>query len=181
VPLASYGGLIDTEGAAHQDVYRVRHRRVGTIGTRYHQMDAPIPAGTLVRSLICTVHLGDSCTTLVPAELRYTSRDPYAVTLTFHSRCQSVPWTFARTLLSCGLTTRTGDGDVHTWPDVNDEGHPVVAIELCSREDRALVDVDVPDAVDFITGTYTIVAAGKESLHLDLDATIAAIRASASN
>ena len=145
-------------------------------------MDAtPITAGTLVRSLICTVHLGDARTTLVPAELSYTSRDPYAVTLTFHRHCQPVPWTFARTLLSCGLSTPTGDGDVHTWPDLNDEGHPVVTIELCSRRGHALVDVHVPDAADFILRTNAIVAPGDESRHLDLDATIAAIRAAASH
>ncbi len=149
---------------------------------RCHQMDAtPNSAGTLVRSLICTVHLGDVCTTLVPAELSYTSRDPYAVTILFYRHCKSVPWTFARTLLSCGLTTPAGDGDVHTWPDLNDDGRPVVSIELCSRWGHALVDVHVLDATSFITDTNAIVAPGEESLHLDLDATIAAIRAATSN
>ena len=136
----------------------------------------PIAPGTFLRSFLSTVHLGDSSTMPVLAELSYTSSNPYALTLTIRLYGHSVPWTFARTLLSHGLTTPTGDGDVHVWPDLDDDSQPVVAIELCSRQGQAQVEVSAQEAVDFITRTYALVADGDESRHLDVDATIAAIR-----
>ena len=89
-----------------------------------------------------------------------------------------MPWEFARDLLGRGLINPNGDGDVHIWPNQDGEGHAVVIIELCSPQGHALIELPTEDVLDFIARSYTMVASGHESAHLDLDATIAANRAS---
>ena len=47
------------------------------------------------------------------------------MTASFHLAGGPVRWTFGRDLLSGGLCEPTGDGDVHVWPCVNDQGYAV--------------------------------------------------------
>lgn len=112
----------------------------------------------------------------VPAELRYTASDPYAVTVSFQLHDRSVPWTFGRDLLSAGLTEPVGEGDVHVFPCLSDEGLAVVTVELCSPGGDALVEIPTQDAADFIDRSHALVPAGQESQHVDVDAAISAIR-----
>lgn len=135
------------------------------------------PVATLVRPVVGMLYCGDAPSISVAVELSYTSRDPYAITVTVHLHGRAMPWVFARILLGSGLLTPTGDGDVHIWPDHDVDGHEVVTVELCSRQGHALIELAAADARDFITGTYTIVAPGHEHRHLDIDAALAAIHA----
>ncbi len=53
---------------------------------------------------------------VLEATLGYHATDPYAVTATFRTEICEVVWTFARELLTQGLTDPAGEGDVHVCP-----------------------------------------------------------------
>ena len=139
-----------------------------------------LAAQTFAQSLMVHLRRVDGCLVPVLTELGYDSSHPYALTISFHRSDTTVVWTFARDLLSGGLSEPTGDGDVHVWPSLDDTGSAVVVIELCTTAGDALVEVCTADAVAFVERSYAIVAAGKESAHLDVDAIIAGLRAAES-
>lgn len=69
----------------------------------------------------------------VQVELRYDTRDPFAVVAAFRAgRVGWVEWTFSRDLLADGLLTETGEGDVRIRPANGDP--EVVVVELSSPQ-----------------------------------------------
>lgn len=136
-----------------------------------------IAAQSFEQSLSVALHRPEGGTSPVPTILRYHSSDPYALTMSFQLTAGEVPWTFARELLSGGLFEPTGDGDVHVWPGLDDDGYATVSIELCSPHGNALVDLRTADADRFVSRSHALVAPGDESAHLDVDALITAITA----
>ncbi|MGA8210590.1 MAG: SsgA family sporulation/cell division regulator [Nocardioidaceae bacterium] len=129
---------------------------------------------SFVQHLVVHVRTEEGYAVPVTAELGYDSSDPFAATLAFHISPTPVRWTFGRDLLDSGLAQPTGDGDVHVWPALSDEGRSVVVVELCSPFGDALVEMPAADTEAFIDRSHAAVAPGRESVHLDLDATIAA-------
>jgi hypothetical protein len=107
----------------------------------------------------------------VPAALRYDVSDPYAIHATFHAAGDTVEWVFARDLLAAGLKDDAGLGDVRVWPS-SEAGEQVVYISLCSPEGEALLEAPAPELSNFLERTYATVAAGDESMHLDIDAAL---------
>ncbi len=106
----------------------------------------------------------------VHASVAYDASDPYAVSMTFHTGAgDAVQWTFARQLLTDGVTSPTGYGDVRTWPAASDRG-PVVFLSLSSPSGSALFELPVPELVEFLTMTYAAVPTGAEADHVDVDA-----------
>lgn len=116
--------------------------------------------------------VADSPAAPVRAGASYDAADPYAVTLTFHTGAEAVEWTFARSLLTQGVTAHTGEGDVRTWPTLRD-GEAVLCLSLSSPAGKALFEMPVSEVVDFLTMTYAAVATGSESDHVDLDTELA--------
>lgn len=113
----------------------------------------------------------------VLAGLRYESSDPYAVHIGFRTGGGSgggdvVEWTFARQLLTEGVTRPVGDGDVQVWPAQSGQT-PVVCLALSSPSGRALFEVPLGELVEFLTETYASVPTGSESDFVDLDAELA--------
>ncbi len=112
----------------------------------------------------------------VRAGLRYDVSDPYAVSVAFHtggsSDGDSVEWTFARSLLTEGVTAPVGDGDVQVWPS-SSAGAPVVCLSLSSPSGKALFEVPLPELAEFLGQTYAAVPTGSESDHVDVDAELA--------
>ena len=113
----------------------------------------------------------------VRAGLRYDVADPYAVQISFHTSSQSgqgevVEWTFARQLLTDGVTAPVGEGDVQAWPSASG-GLPVVCLSLSSPSGKALFEVPLPELVDFLGQTYAAIPTGSESDHVDVDAELA--------
>jgi hypothetical protein len=112
----------------------------------------------------------------VRAGLAYDAADPYAVSVAFHTGAGAtadvVEWTFARQLLTDGVTAPVGQGDVQVWPSTA-AGEPVVCLSLSSPSGKALFEVPVPELVEFLTMTYTAVPTGAESDHVDVDAELA--------
>ncbi len=112
----------------------------------------------------------------VRAGLRYDVSDPYAVQVAFHTgaipHSEIVEWTFARQLLTDGVTVAAGEGDVQVWPS-SSAGLPVVCLSLCSPSGKAMFEVPLPELVDFLGQTYAAVPTGAESQHVDVDAEFA--------
>jgi hypothetical protein len=114
----------------------------------------------------------------VRAALRYDAGDPYAVSVAFHTGPADgdggdvVEWTFARQLLTDGVSTPVGEGDVQVWPS-RTSGSAIVCLALSSPSGKALFEVPLPDLVDFLGRSYAAVPTGDESAHVDVDAELA--------
>ena len=112
----------------------------------------------------------------VRADLEYDVTDPYAVSVSFHTGNGGggdvVQWTFARQLLSDGVSVPAGEGDVQVWPSTSSTG-PVVCLSLSSPSGRALFEVPLGDLVEFLGRTYEQVPTGRECDHVDVDAELA--------
>lgn len=106
----------------------------------------------------------------VHADLSYTHSDPYAVRVAFHTGgAETVEWTFARSLLTDGVTHPAGDGDVQVWP-ASGGTQPMVCLSLSSPSGRALFEAPLTRVVEFLTETYALVPTGCESDFVDVDA-----------
>ena len=112
------------------------------------------------------------------AELRYDPADPFAVSLAIGVECgEPVVWTFARDLLSAGVSAPTGEGDITVEPD------PASALDDDARMLRITLATDClatmltssDRVVEFLVETYAIVPTGSELDRVDLDAEIAAL------
>ena len=111
----------------------------------------------------------------VQADLSYSPMDPYAIRVAFHTGTNEVvEWTFARSLLTDGVTHPVGDGDVQVWP-VNTDGAPKVCLSLSSPSGRALFEAPLPQLVQFLTQTYALVPTGCESDFVDVDSELSAL------
>lgn len=110
----------------------------------------------------------------VLASIRYVLDDPYAVHVTFHTGGDrgTVEWSFARQLLTDGLTQATGEGDVKVWPSHVD-GHATVFLALCSPSGQAVFEVGLHALAEYLTQSYTLVPTGSESDFVDIDAELA--------
>lgn len=113
----------------------------------------------------------------VRAGLSYDAADPYAVTVAFHTGVNGngevVQWTFARQLLTDGVTAPVGQGDVQVWPSTEAADGSVVCLSLSSPSGKALFEIPVSELVEFLTMTYAAVPTGAESDHVDVDAELA--------
>jgi hypothetical protein len=79
------------------------------------------------------------------ADIDYSPDDPYAVRVAFHTGADEVvQWTFARSLLTEGVTHPVGDGDVQVWPS-NTGGVSSVCLSLSSPSGRALFEAPRAD------------------------------------
>jgi hypothetical protein len=109
----------------------------------------------------------------VTAELTFDHGDPYAIKVAFHTGgTDIVEWTFARSLLTDGVTHPVGEGDVQVWPS-HSGGKPVVGLSLSSPSGRALFEAPLSDLVEFLTKTYAVVPTGSESDYVDVEAELA--------
>ncbi|MEJ5944571.1 SsgA family sporulation/cell division regulator [Pseudokineococcus basanitobsidens] len=110
----------------------------------------------------------------LPVVLRYTTDDPFAVTVAFGSGGDAgadVQWVFARELLLAGLEAPSGDGDVRVWPAA--DGRPdTTCVALSSPDGRALLEASTSDLRAFAARTLSTVPRGGEAGCMDLDAEI---------
>ncbi len=112
----------------------------------------------------------------LPVSLRYSVADPYAVRAVFSGDGMEVEWVFARDLLRTGLAAPVGDGDVHVWPSWG-TGRELLMISLTSPDGQAVLEAAADDVRSFLDRTTAVVADGRESSHLDLDAALARLLA----
>jgi hypothetical protein len=117
--------------------------------------------------------------------LRYTSQDPYAITMSFDAgRDEPVEWTFARDLLAAALCGPEGIGDVRAWPSGvssaaengagadagSGSGEMILNIVLGPPTGYARFEADAAGIEEFLARTYELVPGGQEPACLTLDA-----------
>jgi len=104
----------------------------------------------------------------VQVELRYDTRDPFAVVAAFRTgRAGWVEWAFSRDLLADGLLTDAGDGDVRIHPAA--QNPEVVVIALSSPTGYAVFEAGAQRLAEFLDTTYDVVLPGHESLWMNVD------------
>ena len=132
---------------------------------------------TVTAELPLRLVVAGSASVRVLARLRYDVRDPYAVHVSFHSGGdETVQWTFARQLLTDGVTRGTGDGDVRVWPS-SSGGRSMVCLSLSSPSGHALFEASLGDIIEFLTASYVAVPTGSESEFIDIDGELALLLA----
>ncbi len=104
--------------------------------------------------------------------LRYQVADPFAVEATFRAGSDAISWVLGRDLLSDGLLSECGEGDVRVWPTI-EARQRLVMLELSSPDGRALLAADADRLESFLQRTYEAVPLGYEGDHLDIDRAIA--------
>ncbi|MFE0461106.1 SsgA family sporulation/cell division regulator [Kitasatospora sp. NPDC058965] len=101
----------------------------------------------------------------VPARFSYSSRDPFAVHITFHLDTETpVTWVFSRELLVEGTFRPSGQGDVRIWPAVprpEDTGpvlrRSVLLLALTSPGGDALLEAPLLPVVKWLERTHRLV------------------------
>ena len=105
----------------------------------------------------------------VSAELRYTTRDCYAVHMVLSVEdSPAVEWVFARDLLRDGLHAPAGSGDIHVFPV--SQG---VVIDLLSPHGRARLLAHGDDLAGFVDDMYEAVPDGAETQYFSLERELA--------
>ncbi|KOV96140.1 SsgA family sporulation/cell division regulator [Streptomyces sp. NRRL B-3648] len=105
----------------------------------------------------------------LPAELRYSAADPYAVCLALGApAAPSVDWVFARSLLARGLRRPSGSGDVVVFPRPRPRSD-AIRILLRSRTGAAVLEVAGAAVTAFLRRADALVPPGTEHRHIDLD------------
>jgi hypothetical protein len=75
---------------------------------------------TITKPLALTVTTGNGEADLT-GELRYDPADPFAISLAIGTECgEPVIWTFARDLLSAGVSAPSCEGDITIEPDLSE-------------------------------------------------------------
>jgi hypothetical protein len=124
-----------------------------------------VQTDNVVSNLEFALVLADAEPIRVAAHLRYDTRDPFAVCVSFDAGgTERIEWTFARELLDQGLWQSTGDGDVRVWPRGG-----AVFLALCSPSGKAILETPRPAVADFVARTQRLVPVGRESEFINLD------------
>ena len=123
------------------------------------------------REYFAKAHIHGHGVETVAVRLSYSSKDPYAIRMTFGD----AEWCCSRDLLLGALEgTPRGVGDVRTHGDDD-----FVYIELLSPGGKAMVRLHKSDAQEYATRTLEVVPHGCESDYIDVDAVVAEITLSA--
>jgi sporulation and cell division protein SsgA len=135
------------------------------------------PARTITTPVPLVVSTGAGEAEL-DAELRYDPADPFAVSLAIGTECgDPVVWTFARDLLSAGIGSPQGEGDITIEPDYAndlDSDERMLRITLATDCLATMITPASP-VVEFLVETFTVVPTGSELDRVDFDAEIAAL------
>jgi hypothetical protein len=114
--------------------------------------------------------VGDDC--VVPSTFRHLPSDPYAVRVGMQIDGCRIEWLMGRELLQAGLLEAAGLGDVCVHPGVDENGAPVVHLELSSPDGDAVLVVPALELAQFLEASYRSVPAGTETSLLDIDAAL---------
>ncbi|MFC8719042.1 SsgA family sporulation/cell division regulator [Kitasatospora sp. NPDC057198] len=109
----------------------------------------------------------------VEAGLHFDTSLPYAVRLVFPpvGRIEAVEWVFGRDLLNEGRLAPAGHGDVTVRPGATGE----VLVTLHGGTGEAVVSIPAEIVTGFLVECYSLVPAGHERDHLDVDGLIARV------
>ncbi|MGV9355411.1 SsgA family sporulation/cell division regulator [Streptomyces misionensis] len=111
--------------------------------------------------------------------MRYTSDDPYAVTLDFlvdPGTGLCVTWVVARELLDDGTRGPSGEGDFRVWPlPARDGAADRVRLGLGRPGRHVVLEAEAAAVRQWLDATYALVPPGAEHRLLDWDALGAAL------
>ncbi|MFJ8787950.1 SsgA family sporulation/cell division regulator [Streptomyces sp. NPDC102462] len=125
--------------------------------------------GPIVCATTVLVTVADDPPVPLPAQLRYTATDPYAVCMSLGApSAPSVDWVFARSLLAQGLCRPAGYGDVVVIPRHRGR-QDTVGVLLRTRHGAAVLEVASRAVTAFLHRTDALVPPGTEHRHIDLD------------
>lgn len=130
--------------------------------------------GTVHGHLVMQLVVPSELSFRILADLEYRADDPYAVRFTFHPPGDTpVSWVFSRELLVDGISTPSGEGDVHIHPDGGELSD--VCVLLRSPDGTARLRTPVLPLIGFLARTDRLVPMGEELIDGDLEAELAAI------
>src|SRR5436309_1456491 len=92
----------------------------------------------------------------VDATLEYDVTDPFAVHLVIAAGDGLVRWSFSRDLLTEGVKTPAGEGDVRIIP-VGARNERRIRVVLSSPDGAATLEAPLGEMVEFLTATYAAV------------------------
>ncbi|MGC5341693.1 SsgA family sporulation/cell division regulator [Streptomyces sp. DT24] len=105
----------------------------------------------------------------LPATLQYDRNDPFAVRMAFPAPATlegtEVSWEFSRELLTTGLDSAAGLGDVRVRP----YGYDRTVLEFHAVEGIAMVHVRTSELRRFLDRAQELVPTGDEHRFMDLD------------
>jgi hypothetical protein len=134
-------------------------------------MNQSRPAPAVSHDLQMQVVVEDDHRVALSATLDYSARDPFAMSVTFHTGDGNVTWVFARDLLRDGIKDAAGEGDIRFRPAHPSRG-PLVCVTLSSPSGVANIEAPREELAAFVHDVYTAVPDGAEWMYLDLDTTI---------
>jgi hypothetical protein len=130
---------------------------------------------TITTPLTLTVATGTGEAEL-SGELRYDPSDPFAVSLAIGVECgEPVVWTFARDLLSAGVSAPAGEGDITIEPDVTSYGEDRALRVTLATDCLATMLISTDRVVEFLVESFALVPTGAELDRVDWDAEISAL------
>ncbi|PKW18128.1 SsgA family sporulation/cell division regulator [Saccharopolyspora spinosa] len=104
----------------------------------------------------------------IQLELRYETRDPYAVGMIFNpGRNSRAHCMIARDLLAAGLVSRSGEGNVRISP--RPDNPELVVIALTAPSGQGVFETRTDVLARFLNDTYAIIASGDEHRWLSVD------------
>ncbi|MFF9851414.1 SsgA family sporulation/cell division regulator [Streptomyces litmocidini] len=127
-------------------------------------MSQSLPAvQTLTRSMPMDLLTPDT-TVRIDTTLQYTSRNPHALSITFHLLDPDpIVWHLDREMVVIGSLAPTGDGEVHLRPA--DDGRLLIRLGPPGQRAHVLVEADRLTAV--VRETFALVPQGTEERHID--------------
>ncbi|MFD8498769.1 SsgA family sporulation/cell division regulator [Amycolatopsis sp. NPDC059657] len=103
-------------------------------------------------------------------DLTYDTRDPYAIHFAPRERPQLPPWLFSRELVSRGLYTGAGQGDVQLRPSARDGS---TLIHLMTPTGRVELMTRTNELAGFLERARAVVPFGEENHWIDFERELA--------
>ncbi|HEX6149665.1 SsgA family sporulation/cell division regulator [Nocardioides sp.] len=131
-----------------------------------------LPTPGVVSQLLTVRLLAPGRPSDLEADFWYDVVEPYGVRITFHSEAVPLRPELDRSSLARGVMEPVGGGRVSMWPSLTVDGRAVVVMSVSGPEGDLVCEVSTEQLHRFLARTYTLVPAGTESDHLDLDAVV---------
>jgi len=129
---------------------------------------------TLRSMVVLELVAADEPAVPVEVELRYDTRDPYAITAAFRTGpARWVEWCFARDLLADGLIAESGAGDVRIRPVAGDI--ELVELVVSSPAGMARFEASAGELAYFVDRTHDMVPPGAEGRWVSVDDALATL------
>jgi hypothetical protein len=124
-------------------------------------MSTPAPQ-TCEKQLTCEQYARDGWHRPMPAYLRYTQVDPYAVAMVFppaYDRTREVTWLIDFSMLDAACAEPQGEGDVRLTPSPDGAW---LKVELGRGPERTVLGFRVREVLEFLEEGYLLIPGAEE-------------------